>query len=203
MRVTYLDIDITAAELADSPRIEAVIDRMIRTREDSEQNAGLGSSRIDPASSDLSDIDPEEPTHRDLIPGVSPDGQVTVQNQLDKNPAGEFFRAFLAEITTWPEVAVHGIKLRGSDDSASRDFSRYLRLRRSGSQLGGFAYCWASDGSVNLRLNYETDAELHNLAPAAWRTEAGHREYRVHIKIDDETTLAQAITLAAAAYDLT
>lgn len=203
MRVTYLDLDITSAELAESPRIAAVIDRMIRTREESEQIWVRSSSDIDPVSSDLADVALEEPTPTDPIPGVSPDGQAAVQKLLDENPAGELFRAFLAEVTTWPGVAVHGIKLRGSDDTAPRDFTRYLRLRRSGSQLGGFAYGWPVDGSVNMRLNYDTDAELHDLAPAASRTSTGHREYRVWIKIEDEATLEQTITLARIAYDLT
>ena len=203
MRITYLDLDITSAELAESPRIAAAIDRMIRTREVGQQVPWVGSPDVDPISSDLADVDLEEPAPTDPIPGVSPDGQVAVQKLLDANPSGAFFRGFLAEVTTWPDVALHGIKLRGSDDAAPRDFSRYLRLRRSGSQLGGFAYGWPVDGSINMRLKYDTDAELQDLAPAASRTNGGHREYRVWIKIEDEATLEQAVALAHVAYDLT
>lgn len=203
MRITYLDLDITSAELQESPRISAVIDRMIRSREESQHMPWVGRSEADSVSRNLVDVDLGERTPTDPIPGVSPDGQAAVQKLLDENPSGALFRAFLAEVTTWPDVALHGIKLRGSDNTAPRDFSRYLRLRRSGSQLGGFAYGWPVDGSVNMRLKYDTDAELHELAPAASRTNAGHREYRVWIKIEDEATLEQAVTLARVAYDLT
>ncbi|NUK85840.1 hypothetical protein [Streptomyces lunaelactis] len=42
------------------------------------------------------------------------------------------------------------------------DYGSYLRLRRQGSQMGGFAYVHAETGLVNLRLQL-TEAELNDL----------------------------------------
>jgi hypothetical protein len=60
------------------------------------------------------------------------------------------------------------------------------------SSFGGFAYVYAVDGTVNLRLAYDTDEELATVAPDAWRLHAGHREYRVNVNITDDETHNQA-----------
>jgi hypothetical protein len=137
------------------------------------------------------------------VPGVAQEGQETVRGLLAKNPAGHLFERFLAETTTWPNAKVFGVKPKSHLPGTPLDYHRYLRLRKWGSSFGGFAYVYAVDGTVNLRLAYDTDEELNAIAPNACRLHAGHREYRVNIKITDEETLKQAIELARRAYDLT
>lgn len=137
------------------------------------------------------------------VPGVAAAGQATVKAQLAANPAAEYFVRFLAEASGWPDVAVHGVKPKGSQAGAPLDYTRYLRLRRTGSQLGGFAYVYAADGRVNFRLAFESEEELHSVAPNAWQPTTGHREYRVSIRISDQDTLDQALQLAHTAYERT
>jgi hypothetical protein len=119
------------------------------------------------------------------------------------NPAGELFVQFLAETTSWPNVKAIGIKRKGHVPGTALDYSRYLRLRKQRSHFGGFAYVYAVDGLVNLRLTFASDAELAEIAPDAWLLEKGHREYRVSIRVTDESTLKQAVDLARMAYDRT
>lgn len=143
------------------------------------------------------------PTTPDAVPGVAAEGQSTVDRLLDMNPARDQFERFLAETITWPSVRVIGIKPKGHVAGAPLDYSRYLRLRRTGSQFGGFAYIYAETGFCHLRLKMATDNDLHEIAPDAWRTPKGHHEYGVAINIVDDSTLKQAIELARQAYDLT
>lgn len=135
------------------------------------------------------------------VPGVPEEGQVTVKAQLANNPASEHFRRFLAETSNWPNVVVHGIKPKGSQSGAPIDFTRYLRIRRHGSRFGGFVYTYPIDGHVNFRLTFETDEELHDVAPDAWRSTKGHHQYRASIRIVDDSTLDQALQLARRAYE--
>jgi hypothetical protein len=54
-----------------------------------------------------------------------------------------------------------------------------------------------------VRLTFDSEEELHAIAPNAGRTFTGHRAYRVLIRIADDETLKQALTLARMAYDRT
>jgi hypothetical protein len=137
------------------------------------------------------------------LPGVPEEGQRTVQAQLANNPAAEYFRRFLAETAAWSNVVVHGIKPKGTQSGAPIDFTRYLRIRRHGSRFGGFVYTYPVDGHVNFRLAFESDEELHGIAPDAWRSTKGHHQYRTSIRILDEETLRQALELAKMAYKRT
>jgi len=137
------------------------------------------------------------------VPGVAAAGQMTVKAQLAANPSAEYFLRFLAEASGWPDVAVHGVKPKGSQAGAPLDYTRYLRLRRTGSQLGAFAYVYAADGHVNFRLAFESEEELRSIAPNAWQPTTGHRAYRVSIRISDQSTLDQALQLARTAYERT
>ncbi|MFI9060079.1 hypothetical protein [Streptomyces anulatus] len=49
---------------------------------------------------------------------------------------------------------MHGIERQNAKPGAPLDYSRYLGLRRQGSQFGGFAYVHAEHSSINLRLNH-------------------------------------------------
>ncbi|MCU1601369.1 MAG: hypothetical protein JWO22_2078 [Frankiales bacterium] len=137
------------------------------------------------------------------IPGVAAEGQATLLDLLARNPAGDLFVRFLAETTSWPAAGAHGIKRKSAPAGSPLDSSRYLRLRKQGSQLGGFAYVFAADGLVNVRLRFDSDEELKTVASRAGRIHKGHPEYRVNIRITDEDSLIQAIDLARRAYDLT
>lgn len=143
------------------------------------------------------------PATPDAIPGVASEGQTTVHRLLEKNPASELFVEFVAETSSWPHVGVHGIKPKGHLPGTALDYSRYLRLRKHGSHFGGFAYAYAVDGLINLRLAFESDEELREIAPDAVRLHKGHREYRVNIRVSDESKLKQALELARMAYDAT
>jgi hypothetical protein len=74
------------------------------------------------------------------------------------------------------------------------DHSHYLRLRRKASQCGGFAYVFASNDVINLRLRH--NKEIERVAPDAFALTAGHPQYRVNIQIRDEATLKQAVAPA-------
>ncbi|MFD8984050.1 hypothetical protein [Streptomyces sp. NPDC059564] len=137
------------------------------------------------------------------IPGVAHEGQEAVRALLRGNPAADHFLEFLTEATAWPDVKVHGIKRQRAEGSAL-DYGEYLRVRRQGSPKGAFAYVYAHNGVINLRLPYDTDDELlGTLAPTAYRLEGGNHEYRISVRIVDEETRAQAIQLAKVAYERT
>nr|WTB34821.1 hypothetical protein OG781_39850 [Streptomyces sp. NBC_00830] len=135
------------------------------------------------------------------VPGVAREGQDSVKAELAFNPAAEEFISFLAEAGSWESVGVHGIKRKTWRYGNPLDYSHYLRLRRKGSQFGGFAYVFASNGVINLRLRH--NKEIERVAPDAFALTAGHPQYRVNIQIRDEATLKQALTLAQMAYDAT
>ncbi|MFE9701614.1 MULTISPECIES: hypothetical protein [unclassified Streptomyces] len=137
------------------------------------------------------------------LPGVADEGQETVRALLRGSPARGLFVRFLAEATQWENVKVHGIKRQNAQPGAPLDYSRYLRLRRQGSQLGGFAYVYAERSSINLRLNH-TREQLDAIGATQARTlVTGHRAYRVSIDLTDETSLTQALHLAELAYAAT
>jgi hypothetical protein len=137
------------------------------------------------------------------IPGVADEGQDAVRALLRRSPAPALFVRFLAAATGWDNVGVHGIKRKGAEAGDPLDYSRYLRLRRQGSQLGGFAYIYAEYSTINLRLNYG-EAQLDELGITTARTlTTGHREYRVNVDLTDETSLADALQLAELAYNAT
>ncbi|MCX5380308.1 hypothetical protein [Streptomyces sp. NBC_00091] len=77
-------------------------------------------------------------------------------------------------------------------------------MRGQGSPKGAFAYVYAHNGVVNLRLPCDTDDEpLGGLAPAAYRLEGGNEQYRISVRIVDEETRDQVIQLAKVAYERT
>ncbi len=137
------------------------------------------------------------------IPGVADEGQETVRQLLGRSPAPGLFVRFLKETTRWDNVGVFGIKRKNALPDAPLDYSRYLRLRRQGSQFGGFAYVYAEYSTINLRLNY-SQQQLDELGIKSARTlTTGHREYRVSVDLTDETSLADALQLAELAYNAT
>ncbi|MYT10767.1 MULTISPECIES: hypothetical protein [Streptomyces] len=137
------------------------------------------------------------------IPGVADEGQETVRQLLGRSPAPGLFIRFLKETTRWDNVGVYGIKRKNALPDAPLDYSRYLRLRRQGSQFGGFAYVYAEYSTINLRLNYSRQ-QLDDLGIKSARTlTTGHREYRVSVDLTDETSLADALQLAELAYQAT
>ncbi|MFI9754282.1 hypothetical protein [Streptomyces collinus] len=139
------------------------------------------------------------------IPGVADEGQDTVRQLMSRSPARQLFLAFLEETTRWEHVGVHGVKRKNAQAGAPLDYSRYLRLRKQGSQFGGFAYVYPESSSINLRLNY-TDQQLKELKITSARTlTTGHREYRVSIDLtnDNKQSLNEALRLAELAYNAT
>jgi hypothetical protein len=137
------------------------------------------------------------------IPGVADEGQETVRQLLLRSPAPGLFIRFLDETTRWDNVGVYGIKRKNALPGAPLDYSRYLRLRRQGSQFGGFAYVYAEHSTINLRLNY-SQQQLDELGIKSARTlTTGHQEYRVSVDLTDETSLADALQLAELAYNAT
>ncbi|MFJ5658695.1 hypothetical protein ACIQD5_35860, partial [Streptomyces microflavus] len=137
------------------------------------------------------------------LPGVPDEGQEAVRALLRRSPAPDLFVRFLAEATRWENVQVHGIKRQNAQPGAPLDYSGYLRLRRQGSQFGGFAYVYAEHSSINLRLHHTRD-QLDAIGATRARTRnTGHRAYRVSIDLTDESSLTQALRLAALAYDAT
>ncbi|MFD8462371.1 hypothetical protein ACFV27_25590 [Streptomyces antimycoticus] len=138
-----------------------------------------------------------------VIPGVAEEGQETVRQLLARSPAPALFIRFLEETSRWDNVGVHGVKRKNAQHGAPLDYSRYLRLRRQGSQLGGFAYVYAEHSTVNLRLNYSKQ-QLEDMGITTARTlTTGHREYRVSVDLTSEQSLADALQLAELAYSAT
>lgn len=137
------------------------------------------------------------------IPGVADEGQETVRQLLGRSPAPGLFVRFLEKTTQWDNVGVYGIKRKNALPDAPLDYSRYLRLRRQGSQYGGFAYVYAEYSTINLRLNH-SQQQLDELGITSARTlTTGHREYRVSVDLTDETSLTDALQLAELAYNAT
>lgn len=204
MKVTVFEIEGTADELKESPALAAVVERLSNRAvhvPDSDFDVDADDAAAEVADAEASAAPaPNEPG---AVPGVSADGQADVREQLTKNPAPELFEKFLADTTSWPKVKVHGIKIRRSPAGAPLDYTRYLRVRKAGSQFGGFVYVNPTTGTIEPRLNFPDDDALQAVAPAARRTFTGHRAYRAAIEIVDQSTLAQALDLARQAYDLT
>ncbi|MGX5209422.1 hypothetical protein ACWKT3_12060 [Streptomyces violaceus] len=153
-------------------------------------------------------VDPESDDEVDFgwlvegdVPGVAEEGQSTVKAQLAFNPAAQQFLDFMAEATSWENVGVHGIKRKAWQEGDPLDYTGYLRLRRQGSQYGGFVYAFASTGVINFRLQYSD--EIAELAPDAYSLSKGNPQYRVNVQIHDESALKQALALAELAYDAT
>ncbi|MFI0013018.1 hypothetical protein ACH475_14085 [Streptomyces globisporus] len=137
------------------------------------------------------------------VPGVADEGQDVVRALLRRSPAADLFVRFLREATGWDNVAVHGIKRKGAQPGDPLDYSDYLRLRRQGSQMGGFAYVYAEHSVVNLRLSCSRH-ELDEMGATLARTrDTGHQSYRVSVDLKDEASLEQALQLARTAYDQT
>lgn len=206
MRIRLIEFDGTAEEFDSSERVGEFLMRYGQPA-DAPGNSTVPAEAVEADDATAQEADDLEgrstPSSPDAIPGVAKEGQDIVRRLLNRNPAGELFLRFLAETTSWSAVHVHGIRRKGWRSGDPLDYSRYLRIRKQGSNFGGFAYVYAIDGTVNLRLNYSTDEELHAIAPSAWRLHTGHRAYRVNIQITDEHTLAQALELARLAYDAT
>ncbi|MGP3777145.1 hypothetical protein ACTWJ8_40555 (plasmid) [Streptomyces sp. SDT5-1] len=122
---------------------------------------------------------------------------------MRRSPAPELFTRFLARTTAWEGVSARGISRKHAPEGAPLDYSRYLRLRKEGSRLGGFAYVYAERSSINLRLHHSM-AELRELGVTSARVlSTGHPKYRVSVDLTDETSLEDALTLAEAAYRAT
>ncbi|WP_155846906.1 hypothetical protein [Arthrobacter sp. 131MFCol6.1] len=196
MKFNHIEIEATVEELEASPVLVKLLTGLARRSSESHEYDDEFES-ADDESREHTNVDGAD------VPGVASAGQSVVKAQLASNPAAEHFRRFLAEASGWPDVAVHGIKPKGSQAGAPLDYTRYLRIRRTGSQLGGFAYVYAVDGHVNFRLAFDSNEELHSIAPGAWRPTTGHRAYRVSIRIIDQSTLDQALQLARTAYERT
>ncbi|MEW2255891.1 hypothetical protein [Streptomyces sp. NPDC047869] len=195
MKLTYFCFEGTPEELDASELVHKLVHQ---------QSAPAHAARQAPTVAAHPDND-EEVDFRWLIegdvPGVAEEGQETVKAQLAFNPAAQQFIHFLAEAGSWKSVGVHGIKRKTWREGDSLDYSGYLRLRRKGSQYGGFAYAFASTGVINFRLRHSD--EIKELAPDAYALTTGHRQYRVSIQVRDEETLRQALALAELAYSAT
>ncbi|MEV8457569.1 hypothetical protein AB0467_33615 [Streptomyces sp. NPDC052095] len=147
--------------------------------------------------------DPADESLPSLVPGVPAEGQDTVQALLQHSPAPELFVRFLAVAAGWDRVFVHGIKRKDAPAGAPLDYSRYLRMRKQGSQKGGFAYVYPERSSINLRLNH-TAQQLEELSITTARTLAtGYPEYRVSVDLSEEQSLNDALQLAELAYSAT
>ncbi|MFC8230662.1 hypothetical protein [Streptomyces sp. NPDC057287] len=137
------------------------------------------------------------------IPGVAEEGQAAVRAQLARNSTSHVLLQFLRQAAQWDNVGVHGIKRKGAPAGTPLDYSRYLRMRKRGSQFGGFAYLWAESGIVNLRLDHSHE-QLAKMGVTRARTlTTGHRAYRVSVDLVDEVSLSDALQLAELAYAAT
>ncbi|WP_327180387.1 hypothetical protein OG599_34960 (plasmid) [Streptomyces sp. NBC_01335] len=137
------------------------------------------------------------------IPGVPDEGQETVRQLLNGNRTADLFVRFLDEATRWDNVGVYGIKSKNALPDAPLDYSRYLRLRRQGSQFGGFAYVYAGSSTINLRLAY-SQQQLNDLGVTTARIlTTGYPAYRVSVDLIGEAPLADALRLAQLAYNAT
>ncbi|MGW5069161.1 hypothetical protein ACWEQJ_24115 [Streptomyces cyaneofuscatus] len=192
--------------------IDAVLARASQVNDEDNTTLNRLTTELDePAAGVVQDNPPDNPevlagrsvSPASPLPGVPDEGQEAVRALLRRSPAPDLFVRFLAEATRWENVQVHGIKRQNAKPGAPLDYSRYLRLRRQGSQFGGFAYVYAEHSSINLRLHH-TREQLDAIGATRARTrDTGHRAYRVSIDLTDETSLTQAIHLATIAYNAT
>jgi hypothetical protein len=209
MKIRSFEIEATREELDSSSILAELLARLTSPAGTGDTKPGTVSAKdieADDAAAQQAAAEAAEtpaPSMPDAVPGVPTEGQEVVRGLLDRNPTGDLFVRFLAEATTWPSVLVHGIKPKGHTAGTPLDYSRYLRLRKQGSQFGGFAYAYPANGYIHLRLNFASEDEKNAAAPNATLTPQGHREYGVEIYIRDESTLRQAIELAQRAYDRT
>ncbi|MGW7402174.1 hypothetical protein ACWGI9_00240 [Streptomyces sp. NPDC054833] len=195
MKLTYVCIEGTPEELDASELVRHLVQ---------DQPGPAGTSGRKPLVTTHPDSDDEVDFGWFIdgeVPGIAEEGQDAVKAQLAFNPAAQQFIDFLAEAGSWAGVGIHGIKRKTWQEGDPLDYSGYLRLRRKGSQYGGFAYAFASTGVVNFRLQH--GEVIEKVAPDAYPLTTGHRQYRVSIQIRDAGTLKQALALAELAYDAT
>jgi hypothetical protein len=193
MKISILEVEATPAELEAAPAVLAALQRL------GSSPRAIAIAR-DETSSDVPRA-PAVPRGDQYVPGVADEGQDVVRALLLRNPAAERFRDFLGETTSWPKVAAFGVKRKSRRPSDPLDYSDYLRLRKQGSSVGGFAYTWPESGRITFRLKL-TDDELSAVATSARTVQAGHREYRVVIDLRHDN-LDEALALARRAYELT
>ncbi|MET8806387.1 hypothetical protein [Streptomyces sp. NPDC004546] len=195
MKLTYVCVEGTPQELDASEVIRQLVQQQSGT-----VDAVRRAPRVvvDPASDD--EFDCGWLVEGD-VPGVAEEGQSTVKAQLAFNPAAQQFLDFMTEAASWESVGVHGIKRKTWQEGDPLDYMGYLRLRRKGSQYGGFVYAFPSTGVINFRLQYSD--EIAELAPNAYPLTKGNYQYRVNIQIHDGSTLKQALALAQLAYNAT
>ncbi|MEU7209929.1 hypothetical protein AB0B06_16100 [Streptomyces sp. NPDC044989] len=195
MKLTYVCFEGTPQELDASEAVRELVRQ--------------GSATVDAVSwAPRAVVDPESDDEVDFgwlvegdVPGVVEEGQSTVKAQLAFNRAAQQFLDFMTEATSWESVGVHGIKRKTWQEGDPLDYTGYLRLRRKGSQYGGFVYAFPSTGVINFRLQYGD--KIAQLAPDAYPLTKGNDQYRVNIQIHDESTLRQALALAELAHDAT
>lgn len=200
MRINIVEIDGSVDEVDSS---KAVAELLARVKSASVGQAGRLVHVAEVERSGPPAADSVRTAETGTLPGVPAEGQAAVRRLLERNAAQGLLVKFLAVTAAWPSVKVHGVKSKGALAGEPLDYTRYLRLRKQRSRFGGFAYVWPSDGTVNMRLRYDTDADLATVAPDARRLDSGHPEYRVSIRIVDEHRLKQALDLAQRAYDAT
>ncbi|MFC8515653.1 hypothetical protein [Streptomyces sp. NPDC057257] len=195
MKLTYVCFEGTPEELDASATVRRMLPSVLGTVEDV-------SGTVLAVTHPDSDEDMDFGWHIEGdVPGVAAEGQDTVKAQLAFNPAAQQFIDFLAKAAAWDNVGVHGIKRKAWQVGEPLDYSSYLRLRREGSQYGGFAYAFASTGLINFRLRHSD--EIEKLAPQAYSLTTGNLNYRVNILVRNDETLKQALSLAKLAYDAT
>ncbi|MEU8650738.1 hypothetical protein [Streptomyces sp. NPDC048737] len=195
MKLTYFCFEGTPQELDASEVVRELLQQRPGTADTARRTPRVVA---DPDSDDFADFGWRVEGD---VPGVADEGQETVKAQLAFNPAAQQFIDFMTEAGSWESAGVHGIKRKTWQEGEPLDYSGYLRLRRKGSQYGGFAYAFASTGLINFRLQHSD--EIAELAPDAYPLTTGHRRYRVSIQIRDEKTLKQALALAELAYSAT
>ncbi|MFF8593718.1 hypothetical protein ACF061_20175 [Streptomyces sp. NPDC015220] len=195
MKVTYFCFEGTPEELDASELVHKLVHQQSATADAARQSPVAAADLHNDDEADFARLIEGE------VPGVAEEGQDTVKAQLAFNPAAQQFIKFMTVAGSWESVGVHGIKRQTSQEGDPLDYTGYLRLRRKGSQYGGFAYAFPSTGLINLRLQHSD--EIAKLASDAYALTTGHRQYRMSIQIRDEETLRQALALAELAYSAT
>ncbi|MFJ3336872.1 hypothetical protein [Streptomyces sp. NPDC086766] len=195
MKLTYFCFEGTPEELDASELVHKLVHQQSATVDAPRQTPEVAADPDNDGEVDFGGLIEGE------VPGVAAEGQDAVKAQLAFNPAAQQFIDFMAVAGSWESVGVHGIKRQTSQEGDPLDYTGYLRLRRKGSQYGGFAYVFPSTGLINFRLKHGD--EIAELASDAYALTTGHHQYRVSIQIRDEETLRQALALAELAYSAT
>lgn len=170
MRVRMTEVEGTVEELTAG----GVLDRLLGRKEVTLTAVGADST------GGANDLPPEI---RELLDAQMPLGKPR-----------QIIADFIREVLGWGDVEAR----RGQSTKRADGMTRYVRIHRRGSNLGGFAYVYPRSLKVTLRLSSSTATGVQH---ARVRNVDSRNPYKLAVPLTSESAKADALALAKQAYE--